>query len=567
MEKRHLGQKITAALSQGLLYLREEKIIFISSFLACIAACFHTILYKDIFEQLTAGFFLAAIASVPAVLFTKNTASLKKYLIQIAAACAGFALGFFSYRGFGNEVYGPMYFWGITCAAIVTGLFLFNSRADSRTYYAFLLRHFSFCTLMSLVLFGGLNLLIYAVQSLILNTSNYDIYSCCWNFIFFVFAVNTFLCKLFHSSSDEASGRAFKIIIVYIIFPVFAFLLAVLYIYLIKALIIFELPSGEINWFVSFASGTYLAMYMILREYDEIPAVRLFYRAGVFAMIPLILIQIWTFTIRVSAYGFTGWRWSSMLLIIFSAVAVALTLIKKGRFFNYSLLLLAVLILFGSVTPFNLIDMGYKSQVKRGVSILEKYGMYDRETDSRTAYDASQIENTISDEDRQELKACYIYLAYTTELDPPAWAVKKSDDPEKGELYGFTNVFGIREKKDDASLIRQDYSTTENGKIYDLSGFSRMEKLYIYKSSSSWVDGEWKDYANEYPAITLDTENGRYDLTAFLLDFKEESVKGNFVWYSPDKKTSFCFHRIYYRYNTDKKLFEHCSCEGFIFYR
>ena len=579
MEKISLKQKIRAALSEILVYLSEQKVVFISSFLAFIAMCLEIYdakrffdLYYGIYEEISYGCAMATVFAIPASLVSQKFSSLKKYAFQISLALLGGVLGFFAYKdGFGDEVYKQLYYYGIGFAVIAASLFLFMRGANAKTYFALVFKHFLFCALMSLVVLGGICLLVYAVQNLILQTDDYDIYECCVAFAFFIFAINSFAFHLFYRRNEESSGKAFKIITLYILLPIFAVLLAILYAYLLKALVLLTLPNGQINWFVSVASCVYIVFYFILREYEDLPAVRVFYRFGAFAFIPLICVQIPAYFIRVNAYGFTGYRYSSLLFIIFSVVTILLTFVKKGRFTKYSLLILSAVILFDSVSPFNLIKMARKNQFGRMMRILDKYEMFDHENDRLSDYDRAALENTISDEDREILLSSYKYIAWKSKIPVPEWAKDKSSDYGYDSTLYFSELFGIKENREDEKIQYFSFGrgkTASDRKTLDISEFKKMREMYAYESSHGQNEnGNWGDYVNKYPKITQKTENGDYDLTAFFFSLKETAPSEDYLWFSPDEKTSFCFTSIRYEYNEERGLFKEFSYSGWVFER
>ncbi|WP_191013942.1 DUF4153 domain-containing protein [Treponema zioleckii] len=435
-------KKAKIAFSDFLSYLSQKTVIFASSIITFIFVCLEIYNVAD-FQDIYYAFAMATVFALPATLLSEKLSTLKKYFTQILVATAGGFIGYFSKsNGFGNHVYSELYYFGIAFSVISASLFLFIPKKNPRTYFAGIFKHFLFCSFMSLIVLGGSSLLVYAVQNLILNTEDYDIYLCCVGFSTIVFALNSFTFYLFNRREEESSGKAFKVIVLYIMLPAFTLLVAILYAYLAKALILFKLPSGQINWFVSFASCFYIVFYFILREYDELPVIRVFYKFGAFIFIPLICIQIPAYFIRINSYGFTGWRYSSLLFIIFSILTIALTFVKKGQFTKYSLLILTALILFDSLSPFNLINMAYKSQYSRLIKVMEKYDLYDRENDALTNYDRKKLEKTITDEDRDTIASSYNYIVNTSRLPNPKWAT------DEKKSTSFDKVFGIQRYHD-----------------------------------------------------------------------------------------------------------------------
>lgn len=174
MEKKSLAQKIRAVFSDALVYLSEQKVVFAATFLAFVSAClyiydvekFFDKIYYDFFEELCYGFTMGAVFAIPATLLSKRFSALKKYAFQIALALGGGLLGFFAEsKGFGDDVYSELYYFGIGLAVIAASLFLFIPKENPRAYFALVFKHFLFCALMSLVVLGGLCLLVYFTDS------------------------------------------------------------------------------------------------------------------------------------------------------------------------------------------------------------------------------------------------------------------------------------------------------------------------------------------------------------------------------------------------------------------
>ena len=364
------SSRIKSTLEETRFFLKEQRVFFVMTLVSLVFSCFDIYSldskfsdsWKNVFEELSLAAVTGSLFTLFAAFYVQKAGALKKYIIQSVASLCGFALGFFSKRGFGNSLYGDLYFWGITLSLIPVMIFIFIPKKNAPCYFSNLLKHVLFSFFTSGILFCALSLLIAAFQNLIFDFGDFEIYECTASLCFTVFFLNVCAYYLFYRRNEPASGKAFKVIFLYILFPVFIILLFLLYVYLFKALVLLKLPEGEINWFVSFASCIYIVFYFVLREYRELSLIRFFYKALSFVFIPLIAVQITAYVIRFNAYGFTGWRFSSLLFIIFSVITILLTFIKKGAFTEYALLLLAVIILFGSVTPFNLINSAYKSQ-------------------------------------------------------------------------------------------------------------------------------------------------------------------------------------------------------------
>ncbi|MCR5435908.1 MAG: DUF4153 domain-containing protein [Treponema sp.] len=567
----NIKTKIKEALSEAVAHIAATKVIFIASFITFVIASVNMCMDQppEFLEDLLLAFLMAAFFAIPATLLTQKLPALKKYLIQSGVAVAGFVLGLFAHRGFGNSVYNELYYFGILCAITLITLYLFIPKGNSRTYFSLVFKHALFCTFMTLILMGGLCLLIYAVQNLILNTSDSDVYGCCVFFCIFVFGVNTFTYYLFNRREDESSGKAFKVITLYILFPVFAVLILILYIYLLKALFLFKLPNGQINWFVSFASCFYIVFYFILREHDELPVIKFFYKFGAFVFIPLILIQIYAYFIRVNAYGFTGYRYSSLLFIIFSIITITLTFIKKGKYVNWAIIALTAIVLFDSVTPFNLINMAHKSQFSRMVKVMNKYDIYDEATDSIKLYDPVALENTITDEDRDALVSSFHYIMSTSHLPQPEWTLKEKwvGETKHTSYRSFEEVFGIKSKREEEKMIYFE-KTFKFNEVLNIEDFKEFKRVHENVFADEWKDGEHLEYAKEISEISYTSKSGKiYNFNELFFSLDGNVNTEEPLWYFPDDEIAFCFTGIEYKYNTDRKLFKSYYFTGFVFYK
>ncbi|MCR5699236.1 MAG: DUF4153 domain-containing protein, partial [Treponemataceae bacterium] len=497
-DKTNFSVKLKETIKQILISLREEKVVLIFSILSCIFMCLDVFAVDEnftkdwvgIFLDIGLAFLMGTLFSIPAAYLTQKLKALKKYLIQAGTGLAASVLGYFSATGFGNEVFDDLYYWGFFFAAILAIIFIFIPKNNQKTYFAGIFKYFLFSFLMSLVLFCAGSILLFTFQQLIYNfdlLGSGKIYETYAAICYIVFGINIYVYYLFYRREEESSGKAFKVIFLYILLPVFFLLIAVLYGYLLKALILLEFPKGQVNWFVSFASAIYFVFYFILREFDDIPAVKFFYRFGALAFIPLVCVQIPAYFVRLHAYGFTGWRYSSLMFIIFTLIMFALTFIKKGKFAKYSILVLAFIILFTSVSPFNLIKIAHKSQMSRMMKVLNKYELYDMENKNLTQFDKEELYNTIETDDWDSLYSSYEYLRGKSKLPMPEWAL----DEEKHRCY-FTELFPVKrdEEKDEKFIIGNLYGNTSYE--IDISDFKKMKKFSIYrenKLASIEVDG------------------------------------------------------------------------------
>ncbi len=566
------SSRIKSTLEETRFFLKEQRVFFVMTLVSLVFSCFDIYSldskfsdsWKNVFEELSLAAVTGSLFTLFAAFYVQKAGALKKYIIQSAVSLCGFALGFFSKRGFGNSLYGDLYFWGITLSLIPVMIFIFIPKKNAPCYFSNLLKHVLFSFFTSGILFCALSLLIAAFQNLIFDFGDFEIYECTASLCFTVFFLNVCAYYLFYRRNENTSGKAFRVVFLYILFPVFIILLFLLYVYLFKALVLLKLPEGEINWFVSFASCIYIVFYFVLREYSELVLIRVFYKALSFVFIPLVALQIAAYVIRFNAYGFTGWRFSSLLFIIFSVITIVLTFIKKGEFTEYALPVLAALILFGSVTPFNLIDSAYKSQFSRMMSVLNKYGMYDENTASLSSYEREKVNQIISDEDRECLSSSFDYLTRKNKVLLPLWMT-----PEENKKTDFKELFGIDSYSENENLFYADYNNS-SVKAIDIKNFSSMKEISSSRSSWKEKDGKYQYYADEFDRITLEVDGNVFDVTDFIFsDPGSEPDRNSDEWlfYELDENKVLYVTRYDFCWNEENKLFRDYSLKGYVFYK
>ena len=273
--------------------IMQQRIVLLMSVISFILSCIFIYTKRKVFMHSACGTMLAILCLQSIILFTQDFSVAKKYFIQGFSGILISILGFLLFRYTAGSHYNEMIRWGIVFAVVVNTLFIFVLKSDSQVFISNLIKNTSFCSLICLILFIGFFLLMAAFISLFLKDFSeedlaYEILlSFCGTFVF----PNIFTYYLFKIKNEETAGKAFKILFLYIMFPLYIILLTLLYAYLIKSLIVQELPCGQINWFVSFATCFYFVFYYTLCEYNKNLFIKWFYKIGGFILFPLIIIQ------------------------------------------------------------------------------------------------------------------------------------------------------------------------------------------------------------------------------------------------------------------------------------
>ena len=508
----------------------------------------------SVFIRILCGSVLSAVFCLLSMFITENktasdviTKSFKTFdsyalqnVFSFLLSMLGFFAGFLFMYFKKYESYSYMRFFGLISVCSTLIVFLYSQREEMPI--SVLVRDFLVSIQISLILFAALSIVIAAVYFLFfrdiaaIEKIYYTAFALCSSIVF----LHVFTSMLFGGVKDfDKTGKIFKVVMVYVLLPVYAALLVVLYIYLVKVCIVRKLQT---NWFISLASAAFIFFYFSLTEYKENTLVKLFYKAGKFILIPLFVIQCIAFAVRINEYGFTAPRYFSLAYIIFSIVFTVITIVKNGMFAKYGFLLLSAFIFISTLTPFNALNMSYKNQLHRMISILSKAGLYEKSSGIQKV-DAS--ENLISKDDMQKLRSAYNFLRRDKKR--PEWIKDSAVD-----TFGF-------------EIKSEEYSPVKNMKFFNYEMYSKSADI---KGFNKLFTFEQYLYSNEKSTIELSIKAAgkEYDISEFLLTLDEDKEYKSISYTAPDGN-NIIFTDLSYSYDTDKKKYTELSMTGFVLFK
>ena len=238
----------------------------------------------------------------------------------------------------------------------------------------------------------------FAIDTLILDISEY------WYLVsalssFFIIYFPLFVMLATKNPNEIKIPKVIKFAFFYTLLPLFTIFIAVLYVYLVKSAVLREMPSNTINPFVSIATLAFIILRMTLGTINA-KIVRFFRKWGAFALIPLVILQCVSWTIRVNAYGLTVERYASLLYIVFSILCLAFSILEIFglKLEKFCWLTLAVLSIFACLPRVNLIDFPEFSQAARIKRTLEKKGLFEN-----GKIDFEKASKILSDEEKEKI--------------------------------------------------------------------------------------------------------------------------------------------------------------------
>ena len=267
--------------------------------------------------------------------------------------------------------------------------------------------------LYSAVLFLGLALAIVAVDHLFKVHVDGKAYAYLWILIATIFNTWFFLSdfpteyKLLEAKTDYPKGL--QLFTQYVLLPLITVYLIILYSYMIRILVLMQLPVGWVSYLVLFFSVAGILSLLLIhpvRKDENNKWIPTFSRFFYFAIFPLIVLLFFAIKRRISDYGITEPRYFVLLIafwLLFIAAYFLLSKTKNIKLIPITLCCIALLSTFG---PWGAFSVSLRSQQNRLSQILTQNKML------KTGK-AIKAEHAISVHDHREITSIVEYLVET----------------------------------------------------------------------------------------------------------------------------------------------------------
>lgn len=207
------------------------------------------------------------------------------------------------------------------------------------------------------VLFGGLSLALLASEKLFGLHINHEYYERLWLFAAYGFWPWHFFGGLPSSlgrlEQEKTYPKALRIFSQYMLLPLFALYLLILYAYMGKIIVEQKWPVGWVGWLVSYASAFGLLMLLLLypeKERKETRWIRYVERGFYFAVLPLLVLLFIAAYKRIAIYDLTEMRYYLVALGLWFfclSLYMAVTLSRNIKLIPISLMVVSALTSFG----------------------------------------------------------------------------------------------------------------------------------------------------------------------------------------------------------------------------
>jgi len=277
-----------------------------------------------------------------------------------------------------------------------------------------------------------------------------------------------------------------KIIGQYILIPILATYLIIIYAYGLKILFIWELPKGMLSWLILVSSGAGLLIFFMLHNLYVTKATKistLFGKWFFYLKLPLLGLLFLAILRRVADYGITESRYYVLLAACWLLGITIYIIISKGRTVRPIIISFIIVALCSLVGPWSVFSVSQKSQYNRLEKILAENDLLEN---GKFSNDSTRV---ISKAVSAECKDIFYFFASKNNVEylQPLFtcdlaAICKSE----GRWNLASTVFSKVEIAADTEepFVQKDYFLTMQKAALSTSGYD----FFIYYEYYSWEE-------------------------------------------------------------------------------
>ena len=440
------------------------------------------------FEQgfnIWAYFILSTFISLAATLFlqfaTNRIARVLTFILPLGA------VGAYCFLFFNHKVeWEMMQFAAILTATILSIYFvLFFRKKTDTSFWIFsekITRELIFTLIYTSILQGGLSLAIYAIEMLFEIKIDDKIFGnlavTCFLIIAPIYFLMNIPVKAELYNEKPVFNKFLKILGLYVFLPILGVYLVILYFYLFKIIISWELPNGWVTTLVSIlALGGYFAKFILFPISDN-KVVRFLNQNFSILLFPLIILMSIGLGRRILDYGISINRLYVLIFNIWLYGASIYLFITKSKYLRWLVISFAAVLFISSVGPWSVYAVT-KQIVKKDISILlteNKLYINDKLVDNKN--NKLGINDSIAEKISDKIN--YYYNTFGKEN----WQKSFNDKRKKTGIFEITESLGINNFNLTKKTKYLNATLYEN-KVFDIQGYTQMFKNIEYRNDDN----------------------------------------------------------------------------------
>lgn len=294
---------------------------------------------------------------------------------------------------------------------LMLGIIYFSHKKSGIGFIEYMMHvvvNFCVTTAIYIILCIGLGLILMILELLFFNDNSLT-FLCCYILLtgfYYVPACIAALVNMDSNIDDEIS----RVLMTKVLSGMTVCAMAIVYAYLLKILVTWQMPSNEIFGIVSglFCIGMFI--WVIDYYYRDDTKYALFLQRLPYGMIPMIPVQAYAMCVRIYNYGMTSGRYIGMLLVVFEIIMLLIWRFRRDKIENVIIVLCICVIVAGCIPGVNMFSVSNRWQRSILVSVYDKV-LYGQE---------------ITQKEYERLEGAYKYLRWQTGME---------DIVEKYDIY------------------------------------------------------------------------------------------------------------------------------------
>ncbi|MBO6523314.1 MAG: DUF4153 domain-containing protein [Balneolaceae bacterium] len=412
--------------------------------------------------------------------------------------------------------------------------------------------------LYSGVLFVGLSVALLALDNLLDLDVDGETYFQLFLFLGGIFNTWFFLTGVPEKDAiqekETTYPKGLRVFVQYVLIPLVTVYIVILYLYLGKIILQWELPNGWVsNLVLTFSIAGILSLLLLypIRNSKEYEWIHIYSKGYYLALIPLIGLLMFSIWVRISEYGATINRYFVATLGVWLTGIVIYFIISKTKSIKVipvSLCLIALGVSFGPMGAFTVSE---RSQLGRFEEMLSRNNLLNQE------FRFQKSETEVSFEDRKELSSIVSYIteshgASLFESYFEDFSDSVDNPQEVFDLMGLTYV--VRWANIDHEMNTY-YFSSKNTWAGDISGFDvYLNNIILNPSTNTQTEIE---SGEKTWIISMDKEKNRYtvreessqkeiniDVTPIIIKLQQKSINFEDNYSIPISELAFDFENV-----------------------
>ncbi len=412
--------------------------------------------------------------------------------------------------------------------------------------------------ILGVIFFGGLSLAFFAIDSLFNISIDSKIYSylavICFILLSPIYFLSTIPYKKEKYNNTIFYNKIQRILAIYVFMPIMAIYAIILYAYLFKIIIAWELPNGWVSWLVSaLASGGLLVIILLypIREYENNKLVNFTSRWMILLILPLLTLMSVGIFRRINDYGITINRGYILLLNIWFYGIYIYLFLTKSRHIKWILISPVFIAFIASINLWGISNFTKKTLTREINVVLTK---------KVSIKEAKNIFNQLDQTERKRMESVFVYLNRNFG--------KKSiqlffTDTVSNSIWNLLSDLDLNFNKN-AKQKYINYYLNDN-KIFKTNNFNYFMEINFYDYENT-KDDDIVKYSIKNDTIKISTNNNTFSIPIkkMALEYLNKNKELEFII----KKNNYKIIINDFRgtYFSEKDSIHISSLNGYLFY-